>query len=451
MDEPEAEVQIEGVDPLALVEDKIATGDLDGAAATVATLHLADGARVLENLDQEGQSIIVRRLRPEHMAQMLDHLDAETAIVISTTLTLSAVSDILDQASPDVAADVLRGLPDADRETVMVSMNRALEVAPLLGYPDDSAGGRMVPDFVSLGDWMNSEEAVTHLRRVSPAHVSSDYLLVLDRKDVLVGVVHMRDLVLAPEHAPVGDLMDLDVVSVAPNTDQEECARIVQRNDVSQLPVVDDQGRALGVILGEDILDVIEEEATEDMFHLASIAGAERVLNPIGRSFRNRFPWLLLNLATVLLAATVINIFESTIASAAFLAVFLPMVASQGGIAGTQTLTLVTRSIALGDLAWSNARRPLFKELGLGLINGVVFGFVAGALAWAWKGNEELGLVVLVAMTTNLLVAALAGYLTPLALRAARLDPAVGAAVVVTTFTDVAGFALLLGLAAWWL
>jgi len=451
MDEPQAEVQFEGVEPLGLVEAQIAAGNFDDAAATVATLHLADGAHVLENLDQQGQSVIASRLGSEHMAHMLDHLDSETAIMISTTLSLSAVADILDQASPDVAADVLRGLPDADRETLMVSMNRALEVAPLLAYPDDSAGGLMVPDFVSLRDWMNSEEAVTHLRRFSPAHVSSNYLLVLDRREVLVGIVHMRDLVLAPEQAPVGELMDLHVLSVAPNTDQEECARIVQRNDVSQLPVVDDEGRALGVILGEDILDVIEEEATEDMFHLASIAGAERVLNPIGRSFRNRFPWLLLNLGTVLLAATVINVFESTIASAAFLAVFLPMVASQGGIAGTQTLTLVTRSIALGDLAWSNAKRPLVKELGLGLVNGVVFGFVAGALAWAWKGNEELGLVVMVAMMANLLVSALAGYLTPLGLRAARLDPAVGAAVVVTTFTDVAGFALLLGLAAWWL
>ncbi len=152
----------------------------------------------------------------------------------------------------------------------------------------------------------------------------------------------------------------------------------------------------------------------------------------------------------MLIAATVIDVFEHTIASAAFLAVFLPMVASQGGIAGTQTLTLVTRAIALGDLTWANAKRPLTKEILLGVANGVVFGVVAGALAWVWKGNIDLGLIVLTAMTANLLVAA-AGYVTPLGLKAARLDPAVGAAVVVTTFTDVAGFGFLLGLAAWWL
>lgn len=437
--------------PLELVENLIDAEDFDGAVAAIAELHIADGARVLENLDRESQALIAGRLPPERVAQTFEHLETEHAVDLSSALDAAVLSAILDEASPDVAADVLRGLPEHDREAVIGAMGRALEVAPLLNYPDDTAGGLMVPDFVSLRDWMNTEDAVSHLRRFSPDQVYSNYLLVLDRCNVLVGVVHMRDLVLAPAAAPVPSLMNTEVVRVGPDADQEECVRVVQRDDLTQLPVVDDQGRALGVILGEDILDVIEEEATEDMLHLASIAGAERVLNPIGRSFRNRFPWLLLNLATVLLAATVIDVFEQTIARAAFLAVFLPMVASQGGIAGTQTLTLVTRGIALGDLTWANARRPILKEILLGVVNGVVFGVVAGALAWVWKGNIDLGLIVLTAMIGNLLVAAAVGYVTPLALKAARLDPAVGAAVVVTTFTDVAGFGLLLGLAAWWL
>ena len=437
--------------PLELVENLIDAEDFDGAVAAIAELHIADGARVLENLDRESQALIAGRLPPERVAQTFEHLETEHAVDLSSALDAAVLSAILDEASPDVAADVLRGLPEDDREAVIGAMGRALEVAPLLNYPDDTAGGLMVPDFVSLRDWMNTEDAVSHLRRFSPDQVYSNYLLVLDRCNVLVGVVHMRDLVLAPAAAPVPSLMNTEVVRVGPDADQEECVRVVQRDDLTQLPVVDDQGRALGVILGEDILDVIEEEATEDMLRLASIAGAERVLNPIGRSFRNRFPWLLLNLATVLLAATVIDVFEQTIARAAFLAVFLPMVASQGGIAGTQTLTLVTRGIALGDLTWANARRPILKEILLGVANGVVFGVVAGALAWVWKGNIDLGLIVLTAMTGNLLVAAAVGYVTPLALKAARLDPAVGAAVVVTTFTDVAGFGFLLGLAAWWL
>ena len=445
------EAMEDGTNPLDLVEDLIAADDLAAAVAAVANLHIADGARVLENLDREAQALIAGRLPPEHVGQVLEHLDIEDAVDLSSALDPAVLSDILDEASPDVAADVLRGLPEDERDAVIGAMGRALTVAPLLNYSDDTAGGVMVPDFVSLRDWMNTEDAVSHLRNYSPDQVYSNYLLVLDRRNVLVGVVHMRDLVLASAAAPIREVMDPKVIRVGPEADQEECVRVVQRDDLSQLPVVDDQGRALGVILGEDILDVIEEEATEDMLRLASIAGAERVLNPIGRSFRNRFPWLLLNLGTVLIAATVINVFEDTIASAAFLAVFLPMVASQGGIAGTQTLTLVTRAIALGDLTWANAKRPLTKEILLGVANGVVFGVVAGALAWVWKGNIDLGLIVLTAMTANLLVAAAAGYVTPLALKAARMDPAVGAAVVVTTFTDVAGFGFLLGLAAWWL
>ena len=445
------EAMEDGTNPLDLVEDLIAADDLAAAVAAVANLHIADGARVLENLDREAQALIAGRLPPEHVGQVLEHLDIEDAVDLSSALDPAVLSDILDEASPDVAADVLRGLPEDERDAVIGAMGRALTVAPLLNYSDDTAGGVMVPDFVSLRDWMNTEDAVSHLRNYSPDQVYSNYLLVLDRRNVLVGVVHMRDLVLASAAAPIREVMDPEVIRVGPEADQEECVRVVQRDDLSQLPVVDDQGRPLGVILGEDILDVIEEEATEDMLRLASIAGAERVLNPIGRSFRNRFPWLLLNLGTVLIAATVINVFEDTIASAAFLAVFLPMVASQGGIAGTQTLTLVTRAIALGDLTWANAKRPLTKEILLGVANGVVFGVVAGALAWVWKGNVDLGLIVLTAMTANLLVAAAAGYVTPLALKAARLDPAVGAAVVVTTFTDVAGFGFLLGLAAWWL
>ena len=445
------EMMEDGAGPLDRVEDLIDAGDVEGAVAVIAALHVADAAHVLENLNRDSQALIARRLDPERVAETLEHLDTEQALDLLSALDPAVLSDILDEASPDVAADVLRGLSEERREAVIRDMDRARTVAPLLDYPDDTAGGVMVPDFVSVRDWMHTEDAVSHLRRVSPDQVYSNYLLVLDRRNVLVGVVHMRDLVLAPAAAPIRDLMDTEVIRVGPEADQEECVRVVQRDDLSQLPVVDDEGRALGVILGEDILDVIEEEATEDMLRLASIAGTERVLNPLGRSFRNRFPWLLLNLATVLIAATVIDVFEHTIASAAFLAVFLPMVASQGGIAGTQTLTLVTRAIALGDLTWANARRPLGKEILLGVANGVFFGVVAGALAWVWKGNIDLGLIVLTAMTANLLVAAAVGYVTPLALKAARLDPAVGAAVVVTTFTDVAGFGFLLGLAAWWL
>ena len=425
--------------------------EASGAAEVLSTLHVADAAQILEALTSEERVLVVEEFDPELTAHILAQLDAETAVAISLSLAQQFVSEVLDRASPDVAADILRGLPEERRLEVINGMSRAGDVTPLLAYEDETAGGLMVTDYVVLREWMVAEEAVAYLRGRVPNKVSSNYLLVLDRRNSLEGVVHLRDLVLAPADARVRDLMDLSVISVGPDVDQEECARIMARYDVAQLPVVDEEGHILGVILTEHIIDVLEDEATEDILHLGSMGASERVLGPMRRSFTSRLPWLLLNLGTVVIAASVINAFQSTISSVVFIVAFLPMVASQGGIAGTQTLTLITRGMALGDLTFANAKRVLVREAVLGVANGLVIGVVAGALAYAWKGSFTLGLVIFGAMVLNLIVAGLFGTMVPLALKALRMDPALGAAVVVTTFTDVAGFGFTLAFASFWL
>ena len=437
--------------PLEAVRAQLEQADAEEAARSVAALHVADGAYLLEQLDADERLEVARHLQPDHAAKVLEQLDTDDAVAIAQALSGPEASQVLDQTSPDVAADILRALPEEQRRSVIQAMARAGDVVPLLTYEDETAGGLMVPEYVVLRDWMTVEEAVAHLRGSPPIPVASNYLFVLHRRNGLAGIVHLRDLVLAEAETHVRDVMDPSVVTVDPDTDQEECARVMTRYDIQQLPVVDESRRMLGVILSEDIMDVLEEEATEDILHLGSTTGGDRVLGPIDRSFRLRAPWLALNLGTVLLAAAVISIFESTLSKAVFVAAFLPMVASQGGIAGTQTLTLVTRGIVLGDLTFANARRALTKELLLGVANGVVFGVVAGGIAYWWKGNLNLGFVVAVAMMLNLIVAGVFGAAVPLALRALRLDPALGAAVVVTTFTDVAGFGMTLALAAWWI
>ena len=430
---------------LSLVE----RGQAQQAAWAVADLRVADGAAIVAQLEPQQQIDLVRLLEPDRTAQLLAHLDTDAAVAIVEALDDGVVPEILDLTSPDVAADILHAFPPERLQRTIDAMVRAGDVASLLPYEDESAGGLMVPDFVVLREWMTSEEAIAYLRGAKPPAESSNYLFVLDRRNALSGVVNLRDLVLAQADTVVRDLMDSDVITVKPGTDQEECARVMARYDLVQLPVADDQNQVLGVILSGDIIDVMEDEATEDMMLLASIGQGERVLGPFRRGFRARLPWLLLNLGTVLMAAAIINIFESTIAGAAFLAVFLPMVASQGGIAGTQTLTLVTRGLALGELTLAHSARLLRREVALGLVNGVIFGLIAGALAYAWKGNPDLGIVVGVAMVLNLLVAGTFGALVPLGLRAFRLDPALGSAVLVTTFTDMAGFGFVLSLAAW--
>ena len=451
VNENEQEVRDKTPSPVEAVRAHLEAGLPEEAARAVTAMHVADGAQLLETLEPEYRVGLVQYLDPGHAAGIFEQLNTDDAVDLSAALARPVIAEILDRTSSDVAADILRGLPEDLRREAIESMERAEEVTALLPYEDETAGGLMVPDYVVLRQWMTAEDAVARLRGTVPNPVFSNYLFVLDRRDRLVGIAHLRDLVLAEADMRVRDIMDPNVITVDADRDQEECAQLMSRYDIQQLPVVDGHGHMLGVILTEDILDVLEEEATEDIMHLGSMTGTDRVLGPLNRSFRTRAPWLLLNLGTVLLAAAVITIFESTISKAAFIAAFLPMVASQGGIAGTQTMTLVTRGIALGDLTFASSRRALYREMLLGLANGVVFGLVAGLVAYLWKGSTTLGFVVAVAMFLNLIVAGFFGAAVPLALRALKLDPALGAAVVVTTFTDVAGFGFILALAAWWI
>ena len=269
----------------------------------------------------------------------------------------------------------------------------------------------------------------------------------MDQNDRLLGSLSIARLALARPTSLVGEIAEREIISVTAETDQEECARLMERYNLNQLPVVDGDGRLTGVILAQDMVDVMEEEATEDMYRMAGVAG-ERVTGPLSNSLRRRLPWLYINLCTVLLAGLMISFFESTIFRFTALAVFLPVVAGQGGIGGTQTATLVVRSMALGELPRHLGLRILSREMALGLINGALLGLAVGLVAYAWKGNVTLALVLGSAMLGNMLVAGLAGAGVPLLLRRLGMDPAVSSSVFVTTFTDVIGFVLFLGLAA---
>ena len=272
-------------------------------------------------------------------------------------------------------------------------------------------------------------------------------LPVVDGEGMLVGSVKPVRLALARPNATVGQIMDRELTSVAASADEEVAVQLISRLKVSDLPVVEEDGRLAGLIRAEDAVEVVQENATEDMYRIAGI-GEERITGPLIDSVRSRFPWLALNLLTVFLAAVVIGLFESTIAKVVVLAAFLPIVAGQGGIGGTQTVTLVVRSLATGDLPRQLGFRLLRREIVLGLLHGLVLGAIIGGIGWAWQGNPILGMVLALAMTGNMVVASIAGAGVPLLLRRLRMDPAVSAAVFVTTFTDVIGFALFLGLAA---
>ena len=303
----------------------------------------------------------------------------------------------------------------------------------------------MTPQFLSVREDITAGSALDSIRIHGSEAADVGWSFVVDGNGRLTGGLGVLKLALSRPSSLVSEIMDSQVVSVPVET-REECARLMERYDLRQLAVVDGQNRLLGVILIEDVVDVLDEEATEDMYSIAGIGG-ERVFGALTGSVRRRLPWLYVNLATTILAA-VISLFESTIARVVTLAVFLPVVAGQGGIGGTQTLTLVVRSMALGDIPGRRALRLIGRELVLGLLHGVLLGVVVALVVYAWRGDGVLGVVVGIAMLGNMLIAGLAGAAVPLILRALKTDPAVGSAVVVTTVTDVVGFALFLGVAA---
>ena len=356
------------------------------------------------------------------------------------------MATVLDYTSPDVAADILNDLPAETSQLILVSMRDPREIVPLLEHRHDSAGGLMTPDYPVVLEGTIAANALDRLRLLRRAAEDTSAVLVVDGENKLVGTLSITRLALARPNPVVGELTDHDFIAVHPETDQEESVRLMERYNLNQLPVVNRDDQLMGVILAEDMVDVVEEEATEDMYRMAGMPG-ERVFGPLINSLRHRVPWLYINLATAFLAALVISLFESTIASVVALAAFLPVVAGQGGIGGTQTVTLVVRSMALGELPSRIGFRLLVRELALVVVNGILLGVVVRVAAFAWKSNAMLGFV----LGFSMMVGTLAGAGVPLLLRRLRMDPAVSSAVFVTTFTDVLGFLMFLGLAAFFM
>jgi magnesium transporter len=350
---------------------------------------------------------------------------------------------------PDEAANILGDLKPEQARDVLAQMDEADDVRPLLAHPDETAGGQMTTSFIALRRHTSAQQAIDFLRQVEPDEETPYYLYVLDRNQKLLGVVGMRELVIARPDSLIGDIMNQEVISVPAGTDQEEAARVMARYNLASMPVVDGDGRLIGVITYDDLVDVIEEEATEDIYRLSGTSTGSDLgtWSPVSLNVRRRLPWLVINLFTAFLAASVISVFENTIAQLATLAVFQSIVAGEGGNAGTQALALMVRGIALGEVELRDVWRAIRRELAVGLLNGLVIGILVALGAWAWRGIPVLGLVLGLAMVGNLLAAGIAGTLVPLTLKALKLDPALASAVIVTTVTDVIGFGLFLGLA----
>ncbi len=413
------------------------------------SLRAGERVVVFQLLNDEEQELVVRHFDIETVADLFDRLEDSETLEAAEGLSIERLADILDEMEPDEAADLLGDMHPFQAHLALDEMEESEDILPLLIYDDQTAGGRMTTNFFSVYETHTAEEVINELRAKGPDLSFTYYVFVKDIVDHLIGVIGLRQLLVAQPEKKIHDIMDSDVVFVQADTDQEVVAQVMIRHELSALPVVDYDKTLLGMITYDDILDVIQEEATEDIYRLASVSDSE--LNPeskVKEHLKGRLPWLFVNSGTALLASWVVSNFEAVIAQVAVLAALQSIVAGLGGNASSQSIALIVRSLALGKVNLKDSLPIILKEVLIGVIQGLVIGMIAGLGIYLWRGNFYLGMVLGLAIVGNLIVAAFVGTLIPLFLKAVKMDPALASPVLVTAVTDSVGFLIFLSLAS---
>ncbi|MEZ4355944.1 MAG: magnesium transporter [Myxococcota bacterium] len=405
---------------------------------------------LLEITPDEIRLVVDLLFKHHRAATMLRELPPELLPTILDAVPDPRMADVIDRLEIDDMVELVDAMPEERREGVVRHLSPArqeeLRLAEL--YPARSAGRVMTTRFTALDEKMSAQEAIDSLRAAGRESTESvHYLYVVDELQRLTGVVPIRRLVTAAPDIPVHELAIREMLSTPPDADQEEVAGLVARYDLLAIPVTDVDGTMLGVITVDDVIDVITEEATQDIYNLAGLSEEDRVFTSARVSIRKRLPWMLVNLCTAFGAGAIVGLFESTIEQMVGLAIFLPVVAGVGGNGGIQTLTVITRAIALGEIEFSSGLRAVGKEMFVGLVVGAAAGVIAGTIAWVLHGNAYLGLVLLLAMMATMVTASLVGAAVPLGLKALRQDPALGSGILVTFAADALGFFSFLGIA----
>lgn len=431
------------------IRDLVEREDIDGAARLLSELHASDIGRTLNGFSEDEAVRLFRLLPADTASEVILEVDDRLKKGFMEAITPHELINVVDGMETDDAADVISELPLEDARQVLqgIGPKDAIEVQKLLEYPEDTAGGKMQAELVAVPQYATVGQTIEEVRRKSADIGDISNVFVVDKGHKLMGVVPLNRLILASPGVVIKDVADTSPVKIRTDMDQEEVARIFQRYDLLSAPVVDGEDRLVGRITIDDIVDVIEEEIFEDFYRMAGLHIEERALDPPGRAIWMRLPWLMVNLATLLLVASVVKLFEGTIEKLVLLAVLMPIVAALGGNAGTQTITVVVRGLSLGEFEMEHARKILLKEFLVGMANGLLIGIVASAIAYALGGSVMVGVLLFLAVTFNLIIAGLSGSMIPLVLKWFNFDPAISSSIFVTTCTDVGGFLAFLGLA----
>lgn len=431
------------------VRNLLAAGDSARAAALAAELHASDLADLIESLDDEERLVLLSALPAEVASEALAEMEeVEHPEDILVALAPQKRVELLHELAADDAVDLIAELEPEEQAELLEALpvEEARELKGLLLYEEQTAGGRMTTELVAVPHTLTAAEAIEDVRRQGREVEDFYNVFVVDAARRLLGTVPLDDLVLADPARPVAELVVPPVATVRPSTDQEEVGRLMSRYNLVSMPVVLEDGTLVGRITFDDVIDVLEEEQTEDILRLAGLYEEEEVGGTWTQAVRRRLPWLALNLATAVLAASVVYVFSETIEQAVILASIMPIIAGLGGNAGTQALAVTVRRIALAGEAIRGRWRVVLKEVLVSLVNGAALGALTAALSTVVGGQPSLGLVVLLAMWGNILAAGFAGSFVPLLLDRLGIDPAVASSTFVTAFTDLCGFFLLLGL-----
>jgi magnesium transporter len=413
-------------------------------------LHPAEPARLLDSLPPPQRVVVcffvevfvvgdvLVELSEDVRQSFIEGMDAEELLAAAENLELDDLADLVGDLPEAVSLQLVKSMDLQDRERLKT----------VLSFDRDTAGGLMNTDTVSVRADVTVETVLRYLRMRGDLPDKTDRLFVVDRNDQYRGTVALTRLLTDEPEKSVGDILDTEASRISPETNAHDVAHLFEDRDLVSAAVVDDHGKLLGRITVDDVVDVIREEAAHEVMSAAGLRDEEDLFAGVIPSTRRRLVWLGINLITAFLAAAVVSRFEGTIEKVAALAALMPVVASMGGIAGTQTVTLIIRGIALGQVEWVNARWLLWKEIAVGGLNGLIWASVVGVVTIAWYGTWRIAAIIAAATLINLLAAAAVGVIVPLVLRRLRIDPALSAGVILTTFTDCIGFATLLGLGA---
>lgn len=408
-----------------------------------------DFARAASELTNEELEALSPLLDDDELASLMEQSDDDNRIRIARTLDNKRLLTAFGYMQKDDIVDMLGDFPIGRRKEVINLMkadDRRI-ITTLLQYPEDSAGGLMTTAYIALRDTLSVSSGLEKIREIGPKTEVIETIFIINEQRQLIGVCDLRNLLAAPKDRTLRSIMNDKVISVAPETDQEDTAHIVSKYDLVALPVVSPSNQILGIITVDDVIDVIVQEYDEDILQMAGVSKEENIDTSLAESIRMRLPWLLINLLTAFLASYTVKLFENTIAQVVALSAIMTIVSGMGGNAGTQTMSILVRELSQKNLRISECIRPFLKEIALGVANGAATGAVTALVVWIMYGNVYLGLITLMAMIGNLVNAGIFGFLVPVFLKKIHADPAIASSIFVTTATDVLGFFIFLGLA----